>query len=141
MSTVAVNRHTGVVEMRRMVVSCMAALALWLSGCANCEQLQEGANELVAHYARCSAGDTCKTVDLLGVAGGQNCLGAFQCFGAVNADANLGEFRRRARALAQQASVVCLDGECVTAACLDPRELEPVCDTELGQCVLVPRQP
>ncbi|HYO60221.1 hypothetical protein [Archangium sp.] len=127
--------------MRRMVVSCMAALALWLSGCANCEQLQEGATDLVSHYARCRAGDTCQTVDLLGVAGGLNCLRAFQCHGAVNADANLAEFRRQARLLSQQASYVCQQGECVTAACADPREFEPVCDTELGQCVLVPRQP
>lgn len=127
--------------MRRMLVSGMAALALWLSGCANCEQLQEGAEALVAHYARCRAGDTCEKVDLLSVAGGQNCLGAFQCFGAVNADADLAEFERRARRLAQQASIACQPGECVTAACLDPRELEPVCDTELGQCVLVPIQP
>ncbi|HEX8436304.1 hypothetical protein [Archangium sp.] len=123
-----------------MIVSCMAGLALWLSGCANCEQLQEGATELVAHYAQCSRGDTCKTVDLLSVAGGLNCLGAFQCFGAINADANLDEFRQRARYLAQQASYVCQQGECVTASCLDPRELKPVCDTDLGQCVLVPRR-
>ncbi|HZH13626.1 MAG TPA: hypothetical protein VE057_04600 [Archangium sp.] len=127
--------------MRRMLVSCMAALAVWLSGCANCEQLQEGAEEMVSHYAQCRAGDTCQTIDLFALAGGQNCLGAFQCFGAVNAKANLTEFQRRARALAQQASIVCQPGECVTAACLDPRELKPVCDTELGQCVLVPRQP
>lgn len=126
--------------MRRMLVSSMAALGLWLSGCANCEQLQEGATELVSHYARCRAGDTCQKIDLLALAGGLNCLGAFQCFGAVNSRANLTEFQRRARALAQQASIVCQPGECVTAACLDPRELEPVCDTELGQCVLVPRQ-
>ncbi|HEX8825722.1 MAG TPA: hypothetical protein VF794_37780 [Archangium sp.] len=124
-----------------MVISCMAVLALWLSGCANCEQLQEGAEALVSHYGRCRAGDTCQTVDLLSVAGGLNCLGAFQCFGAVNADANLTEFQLRARRLAQQASYVCQPGECVTASCADPRELEPVCDTELGQCVLVPRQP
>lgn len=127
--------------MRRMIVSWMAALALWLSGCANCEQLQEGATELVSHYARCRAGDTCQEIDLLALAGGQNCLGAFQCFGAVNSRANLAEFQRRARILAQQAFYACQPGECVTAACVDPRELEPVCDTELGQCVLVPLQP
>lgn len=127
--------------MRRVLVSGMAALALWLSGCANCEQLQEGATQMVEHYARCRAGDTCQTLDLFALAGGQNCLGAFQCFGAVNARANLTEFQRRARTLAQQASYVCQPGECVTAPCLDPRELKPVCDTELGQCVLVPRQP
>lgn len=127
--------------MRRMLISWMVALALWLSGCANCEQLQEGATELVSRYARCRAGDTCQEIDLLALAGGQNCLGAFQCFGAVNSRANLTEFQRRARFLAQQASYACQPGECVTAACLDPRELEPVCDTELGQCVLVPIQP
>lgn len=75
------------------------------------------------------------------MAGGLNCLSAFQCFGAINADADLAEFQRRARRLAQQAAYVCQPEECVAASCLDPRELEPVCDTELGQCVLVPSQP
>jgi hypothetical protein len=119
----------------------MAALPLWLSGDASCEQLQEGATSLVSHYAQCRAGDTCQTVDLFSLAGGQNCLSAFQCFGAVNADADLDEFQRRARFLAQQASHACQPEECVAASCADPRELEPVCDTELGQCVLVPSPP
>ncbi|QRN97230.1 hypothetical protein JRI60_51225 [Archangium violaceum] len=126
---------------RRIVVSCTGALALWLSGCANCEQLQEAAQTLVSDYARCRPGDSCQTVDLLALAGGQSCLGAFQCFGALNSKANLTAFQQRAQLLSQRAAVVCLPGECVTAACLDPRELEPVCDTELGQCVLVPREP
>jgi hypothetical protein len=125
--------------MRRIAMSCTGALALWLSGCANCEQLQEAANTLVSQHARCQAGDTCQTVDLLALAGGQSCLGAFQCFGALNSKTNLSEFQRHARLLSQRAAVVCLPGECVTAACQDPRELEPVCDTELGQCVLAPR--
>src|SRR5690242_15711616 len=127
--------------MRQMAVPCMAALALWLSGCANCEQHQESATNMVSHYARCRAGDTCQTVDLLSVAGGLNCLRAVQCHGAVNADANPAGFRGRARFPSQQASYVCQPGECVTAICADPREFEPVCDTELGQCVLVPSQP
>lgn len=127
--------------MRRIVISLTGALALWLSGCANCEQLQEEAAALVTEYARCSAGDTCETVDFFSVAGGMNCLGAFQCFGALNAEADLLEFQRRARLLSEQADYACQPGGCVVASCLDPRELEPVCDTELGQCVLVPREP
>ncbi len=127
--------------MRRIVISCTGALALWLSGCANCEQLQEAADTLVSEHARCRAGDTCQTVDLFALAGGQNCLRAFQCFGALNSKANLSELQLQARLLAQNANLVCLQGECVTAACLDPRELQPVCNTELGQCVLAPRAP
>ncbi|WP_257461725.1 hypothetical protein [Archangium lipolyticum] len=127
--------------MRRIVVSCTGALALWLSGCANCEQIQATAGTLVTQYARCRPGDSCQTVDLLALVGGQSCLGAFQCFGALNSNANLSQFQQHARLLSQRASVVCLPGECVTAACLDPRELEPVCDTQLGQCVLAPRAP
>jgi hypothetical protein len=127
--------------MRRMVVWCAAVGALGLAGCANCEQLQESADRLVSQYARCKPGDTCQTVDMLSLAGGLNCLGAFQCFAAVNSEADLDELGLRARILSQQAAHTCLPQECVAAACLNPSELQPICDTELRRCVLVPRTP
>lgn len=122
------------------MISCMGALALWLSGCTTCEQLQEEAEDLVRDYSRCRAGDTCQKVDLFEAAGQLSCLGALQCTGALNTKRNLDEFRRRARLLAQLGPQLCQD-QCVTAACLDPRELEAVCDTQLGSCVLVPVPP
>jgi hypothetical protein len=122
------------------MISCMGALALWLSGCTTCEQLQEEAADLVLDDSRCRAGDTCQKVDLFEAAGQLSCLGALQCTGALNTQRDLNEFRRRARLLAQQGATICRD-QCVVAACLDPRELEAVCDTQLGQCVLVPVSP
>jgi hypothetical protein len=125
--------------MRRDFIACVGVLSLWLAGCANCVQVQEDAQALRDELSRCGAGDTCQKVDFSSLVGANNCLAAFQCTGAFNATANLSDFQRRARVLSETAKTC--GGSCAIASCVDPSQLDAVCNTQLGQCELVPHNP
>jgi len=110
-----------------------AAVALQACDSKDCADLKDAASALVDEAGACSRGDSCALVDMYEMAGGDNCLGAFQCSRPLNASTDLAAFRKRAREIARA-----YDGcpECVVADCIDPSTVVARCDTAQRRCVV-----
>lgn len=99
----------------------------------DCADTRAEARKLVSEAQVCSAGDDCVVVDYSELAGANNCLGPFQCGGAVRMGVDLDDLGRRAKAIAddyQQCK------ECETALCADPATLTASCNAAAGRCEL-----
>ena len=111
-------------------------LPLWLAGtsCTTCEDLKEEARALRDGAAFCEAGDTCTIVSMYDMAGANNCLGAFQCGHALNADTDLDSFSKKAKAIADDFNDGC--NECTMAGCVDSTTLTAFCDLDTHTCAV-----
>ena len=108
-------------------------ILIFTSSCVDCDGIKEEASELKASYEKCSKGDDCIVVDLYEYAGANNCLGAFQCSAAFNADSDMDSFGDTASQLAEDFEQC---DECTMAGCMDPAGFVARCNTEEGRCVL-----
>jgi hypothetical protein len=107
-----------------------------VAGC--CPLLELEAQALERRYARCTSDDQCVRYrydgtgyagdDLEGLDG--SCLGSFQCFSALNIDADLAAFTAQAQAISALHRVTC--PVCSQGMCSPPGS--PVCDTSVGRC-------
>ena len=103
-------------------------------GCAgreSCPAITSEASSLRAEFERCSGADTCAVVDLYALAGGSSCLAAFQCSTAFRVGADLGDFSKRARDLAQRYENNC--SSCAMAGCAPPPSAAR-CNTSTLRC-------
>jgi hypothetical protein len=113
----------------------LGATAAALAGCdPSCAELEDDAFALRAKHARCAAGDSCQIVQMADYAGANNCLLAFQCAHALNADADLEAFGERAREIVADYRSC---NECAQAGCADPATQLAVCNAAQGTCELV----
>lgn len=111
---------------------------LLVSGCVDCEEIKDEAFELRERHAACSEGDECQVVSMYEIVGANNCLLAFQCSHALNANTDLDTFERKARSLSENFERC---GECAQAGCDSPENKVAVCNTETGLCELVTEEP
>ena len=120
---------------RRAGLSIVAGLLLaTAAGCdPTCDELEDDAFGLREKHARCVEGDSCQTVQMADYAGANNCLLAFQCAHALNANADLEAFGARAREIVADYRSC---NECAQAGCTDPETQVAVCNAELGSCEL-----
>ena len=123
-------------------LTCLYSLLLFFfifstMGCGpDCDQLEEDARRLASEYSRCSEDGACQVVDLYYLAGPNNCFSVFQCSGAFNADANLGDFAAKARSLAKDYSTC---DKCSFSLCLPPSTYKAECNIEKGICEIFER--
>ena len=121
--------------------SLLVLLAMTLSasslGCSDllrtCDDMQDEARAMVAVQQACSAGDTCVIVQMSDIAGGNSCLGAFQCSIGIGSDVNVDAFSAEAKALSTDYSGCNM---CVMAGCINTQDLKTCCDVDTGQCVV-----
>lgn len=109
-----------------------------MTGCidtADCEEIEDDAQALVAEYEACESDDSCVIVNMYELAGEDNCLEAFQCFSVIPEDADQEEFGRRARDLVEDYKGC---QSCAIAGCINPSQYKPVCNEEIRRCELVP---
>ena len=114
----------------------LMTLSLAPSGC--CEILKAEARSLEREFAACEAGDECVVYayfddgasEQTGV--GNSCVPQFQCSTALNADADLDEFTRRAIEISERFDRLC--NVCMMASCASPGGA--VCNTDTGRCEL-----
>lgn len=119
----------------RFVASCLALVVAHAHvGCAgreSCPAITSEASSLRAEFERCSGADTCAVVDLYALAGGSSCLAAFQCSTAFRVGADLGDFSKRARDLAERYQDNC--PSCAMAGCAPPASAAR-CNTKTSRC-------
>lgn len=116
-----------------VVVGCLALVAG--AGCdPSCGEIEDDAFALRNEYAACVEGDSCQQVEMSDYAGANNCLLAFQCAHALNADADLERFGKRARELVEDYRDC---NQCAQAGCVDPATQMAVCNAAAGTCELV----
>jgi hypothetical protein len=122
----------------RALVAGISLLLPFASGaCVDCEAIRADSRALRDEYASCSPGDSCQVVDLYTLAGSKNCLSAFQCSAAIRGNANLDEFRERARTLVEEHTAC---NECAMADCRTMEGLEPYCNDASGRCEFRPKE-
>ncbi len=101
-----------------------------------CEEIEADARTLLAEAQACTKADACEVVSFEQLVGPDSCVAAFQCAGALSAEADQEEFVAVARLLADEKRAC---GECSEAACRPPEELRAECVD--GRCVLTLRPP
>jgi hypothetical protein len=105
------------------------SIVIAISGC--CEKLKKDAEALVNEHEKCAAGDTCVVVPFYEVVGANNCLGPFQCTGALN-EKGMSSFIEEAKELADDFKHC---NECTMADCFEG-PFAAYCDETSGRCVL-----
>ena len=106
-----------------------------LLGCdPSCSELEDDAFALRNEYAGCAEGDSCQKVQMADHAGANNCLLAFQCTHALNADADLERFGERARKIVDDYRDC---NTCAQAGCADAEQQLAVCNAASGSCELI----
>lgn len=114
------------------VLIVLIGAVLIATGC--CQKLKDDAEELVNKHEQCSAGDTCTVVQFNEIVGANNCLGPFQCAGALN-EKGLSSFISEAKDIAGDFKHCneCTEADCATN---DGGSYYAHCNTPTGRCEL-----